>query len=141
MKALAQFATVCLVIMATGCATTPEVSNEELIAQTVESWRTALLAHDVEGTMATFSEDFSHYEAPNKDTMHEMLAQAIDMGLGDNMAIDNNAAETEIVPEKNRATYGPIELTTVAGSLSGSLVLQKDDDGVWRIVNLEVTGY
>jgi len=141
MKALAQFATVCLAIVAAGCATTPEVSDQELIAQTVESWRTALLAHDVEGTMATFSEDFSHYEAPDKKTMHEMLAQAIDMGLGDNMAIDTNAAETKIVPEENRATCGPIELTTVAGSLTGSLVLQKDDDGVWRIVTLEVTDY
>ena len=123
----------------TGCVTSSQgVSDEELIAQTVEAWKTALVAHDLENVMAAFSDEFAHYQAPDKATLEEMLGQAFEMGMGDDIAVDLEGAETQI--EGDRATVGPIELTTAIGSITGDLVLAKEKDG-WLIVTIDVVGF
>jgi len=128
-----------MVFAVSGCATAPKgPTDEERIAATVDLWKTGLIAHDVDKVIGTFSDTFSHYEASDKATLKEMLAQAFEMGMGDDMAIDTEDTRTTI--EEGEATVGPIRMTTVAGALSGDLVLTKEADGIWRITAVDV-GY
>ncbi|MDQ1256818.1 MAG: Nuclear transport factor 2 family protein [Candidatus Hydrogenedentes bacterium] len=126
-------------LLCAGCATTGQgPADDELIAQMVERWKAALIAQDAAGTMACFSENFTHYEVKDKATMTDMLGQAFDMGMGEDMDIDLKDAKT--VVESEKATVGPIHLSTIAGSLSGDLVLAKEN-GQWLITTIDASGY
>ena len=59
---------------------------------------------------------------------------AIDQGFLDDVEV--NDEESEILIEGETATAGPIEYSSAMGSLMMELILKKDADGGWRIVDM-----
>ncbi|MDQ1256821.1 MAG: Nuclear transport factor 2 family protein [Candidatus Hydrogenedentes bacterium] len=127
-----------------GCATGPKgPTDQELITQTVTQLKDALFAGDSEKLLACFSEDFSHYEVPDKQTLADYVQMGVDMGYIDQLEEQNAVmefAEAEIKIEGDTATMYPIEASADAGSVTVELTLKKEADGVWRIVTADVEG-
>ncbi len=131
---------VCIVAVALmcGCAGLGKgPSDEELIAGTVGTWKAGMIEQDVDKVMAAFSEDFSNYEVPDKDSMREFFEGVIDMGYLEDAEVILEDAETEI--DENTATVYPIDVSTAAGSVTIELTLTKEEGG-WLITGMEIEG-
>jgi hypothetical protein len=50
-------------------------SDEELVDRTIVEWSEAIAAGDIERLMATYSEDFSCFDAPDREAMRVMVSQ------------------------------------------------------------------
>ncbi len=128
---------VCALTILGGCATGGGMSPEEQAQQTVESFKAALLAQDMDALMAAFSEEFEHYEWGDKEGAADFLGQANDMGYLEDLEVVLDEAETEI--EGDTATVYPIDLEGAFGAVTIELVLTKEADG-WLITGLDASG-
>ena len=138
MKRLETLGLAVVVVMAMalcGCATLGGQSDEELIAATINLWKSSLETQDLEMMMAQISEDFEG-EAGGKEEVKALLSGAIDQGYLDDAEVDLVDAETTIEGE-TASVYG-LYVETAMGSASMDLELKKDADGVWRIVGMDV---
>jgi len=97
----------------------------------------ALLAKNVDGLMATISEDFYHPEVGDKEALEDMVGQAIDAGYFDDGEMDIESAEN--VVEGDTATVYPVVLSSGAGSVTIGLTLKKAE-GEWLVIELDVEG-
>lgn len=131
---------VCMTIAVfSGCSTLGnQMSDEDMIKQTIGNMKTALETKDIDLLMGTFSDDFYHPEVGGKEEGREMLQTAIDAGYADDgevfledMAITMN--------EDGTATVYPIDLSGPPGSISVELTLKKEETG-WLIVEVAPDG-
>ena len=138
MKQVMVIAVVMVLVIAVGCATGPKgPTDEELVAAQALAFSEALMSKDLDGVMATVSEDFYHPEVGDKEALKDMVGQAIDAGYFDDGEMDMEGSET--VVEGDTATVYPIVLSSGAGSVTIGLSLKKGEDG-WMIVELDVEG-
>jgi len=118
-----------------GCETLGKgATDEERIAETLCQWKATTEAQDIEGMMATYSEDFSAENIAGKAVLREAMAQALEEGHFEDAAVDLEDAET--VVEGQNATVAPIGMTGVFGAAEIGLDMKQDADGVWRIVGI-----
>jgi len=124
---------VCVVALAIGCASAPKgPSDEELIDQVVTTWTDAILEKDIDKGMSVISEDFSNAEASDKAAWRKYIEWIDGAGYLDGAQVDDSASE--IALEEDRATVGPLVLTTAAGVFNLELTLAKEQGG-WMIVS------
>jgi ketosteroid isomerase-like protein len=130
-RSLRVFVTVGVLFMAAGCAILPWwPKDEELIADLLADWKQALLAEDLDGLMALYSEDFEHERWGDKAGMEAFLQQVFAMGFLQDAQIDvENAA---IAVEGDAATASNIVLQGDFGTYDTSMQLRKEE-GTWRI--------
>ncbi|HEO70864.1 MAG TPA: nuclear transport factor 2 family protein [Candidatus Hydrogenedentes bacterium] len=118
-------------------------SDEELIEGQLQALHDALFAGDAETILALFSNDFSHYEVPDKSTLADYLEMGVDMGYLDDL--ESHGAqitweEADITIEENTATVYPIDASADLGAVTLELTFKKESDGVWRIIGADVEG-
>ncbi len=106
-------------------------SDEQLVNTTMAEWKAALIAHDLDKLMATYSENYVSTQGGGKDSVREFIAGAIEQGYLDNTMI--NLEDAQITIEADKAKVGPVELTSDAGTYVLEYTLQKED-GTWLIV-------
>jgi len=124
-------------VLTGGCATTGRAVDERAAVQkTLADWKAAIERQDIDAMMVAYSEDFTTSEGNTKAEVHEFFSQANEAGYLDGVEAD--LAEAEIVIEEGVANVGPIMLSSNAGALDTTLVLKKEADGVWRIVESEM---
>lgn len=148
MRKLAIFTSVLMVasvLLLTGCATTPKgPTDEELIMQTIQKMiDSVLVTGDTEALLSCFSEDFSHYEVPDKATLADYVQMGVDMGYLDQVKDQNveiKLDEAKITIDGDTATVYPIDASADMGSVTVELTLKKEADGVWRIITADVEG-
>ena len=131
---------VCVLAVAllAGCAAGGKgPSDDELIAGAVETWKAAMIEQDIDKIMATFSENFTNYEIPDKDGLREFLGGAIDMGYLEDLEIFLEDAKTAI--DGTEATVYPIDFASAAGEVTIELTLTKEDGG-WTITGMDIEG-
>jgi hypothetical protein len=117
------------------CASAPKgPTDEELVAQLVQSWQQAIIDKDLDASMAITSESFSNSEAADKAMWKSYLEWIIASGYLDGAEADASGAETTI--EEGKATVGPIVLSTAAGVFNMELTLAKEEAG-WMVVSSE----
>ena len=109
-------------------------SDEDLIARTVEDYKAAMIANDLDKIMATFSENYQGSNAPDKESLRDSMEQIIGGGILDDLEVDLENLETTI--EGDEATVYGIELSTAMGEITMDLTLKKED-GKWLIVQSE----
>jgi ketosteroid isomerase-like protein len=108
-------------------------SDEDLVNATMANWKAALIAHDMDKLMETYSENYTNIEGGDKDSVREFIAEAIDQGYLDNTEV--NLEDAQITIEGDKASVAPIELISDAGTyVLESTTLQKED-GIWLIVS------
>ena len=134
---IAVLTTVCVVVaMVGGCASMQKgPSDEELVAGVLAGWKAAFDAQDVERIMAAFSEDFLDNEGLGKEPFREMVEAAISQGFFDGVQLAIDGAITMI--EGDTANVAQVEFVGGEDIPVLSLVLKKEDDGVWRIVSAD----
>lgn len=125
-----------LVLGVCGCATTQRgASDDELIRQTLATWKSGLESHNIDVLMSTVSEDFVSEEGGSKADFREYVAGLIDDGTlsGAKMDIDN----ARVTIEEEMATVENAGLSGDRGTVVIDMDLKKEDDGAWRIVGLQ----
>jgi ketosteroid isomerase-like protein len=110
-------------------------SDEDLINATMTDWKVALIAHDMDKLMETYSEDYVNTQGGDKNSVREFIAGAIEQGYLDNAKVNLEDAQTKI--EGDKANVGPIELTSDVGTYVLDCTLQKEKK-TWLIVFSEI---
>jgi len=122
-----------------GCATGPKgPTDQELVTSTITGLKDAVLAKDLEKIMACLAEDFYHPEVGDKAAMKDLAAQGLDMI--DMSTAEVDLANMEVKVEGDTATAYPVVASASLGSVTVSLSLKKEKDGVWRITTGEAEG-
>jgi len=111
------------------CQTGP--TDEELINTTMNRWKQAIIAQDVDAIMVNYSEKFSSLEAEDKEEMREQLEEAIDEGLLEN--IDINLKSAKVTISENTAEY---VIFGENGELVMDFTLVKEDKNTWSIIGI-----
>lgn len=119
-----------VVSLASGCATLGKKSPEEMVRMQLESWREALLAHDVDQLMTYYSEDFTSDQSGSKEDVREFIQGAIDAGYIDNAEVI--LENTVITVEGDQAVATPIELRGPMDGVAIKLEFVHEEDG-WLI--------
>jgi ketosteroid isomerase-like protein len=123
-----------IVVLAGGCQIGGP-SDEKLINTTVSDWKAAHTAKDLDGLMATLSENYVSMDGGGKDSMREFISRAFEEGFMDNVEIKIEDAQTTI--EGDKATFGPVKFVGDRGTFAFKHILQKED-GKWLIVGVEM---
>jgi ketosteroid isomerase-like protein len=111
----------------------PQKDDRAAIGEVIRGWAEASAAKDIDKVMSYFSEDFSSDILDNKAQMREFWGLAIEHGMTDGMKIRFDPAE--IVIEADTATTGRVYHQATTGGYYQILVLLKEQDGVWRIID------
>jgi len=127
----------CVVLVAAGCATSGGMSPEQAVQAKVEAWAAAMVAQDLDGMMALFSNDFEHYEWGDKEGAKEFMSEAIDMGYLEDIEISLDDMTLEV--DDDEVIAYPIELSASFGSATITLTFIKEDYG-YLISGLDVEG-
>ena len=106
-------------------------SDEQLINTTMTEWKAAFEARDLDRLMALFSDDYLSSSGSSKVAMRERMAGAIERGSLDNIEIKIENAQLNLVGDK--ATFGPVEITSDRGTLTIEYTLHREDVK-WLIV-------
>lgn len=112
-------------------------SDEDLVAQVVDSWKVGMSELNIDKLMATYSEDFETSQVPDKDSLSQFLEGAMESGYLDDVEVILDDTETEIDGET--ATVYPIDIVSAAGEVSIELTLTKEEGG-WMITGMEIEG-
>ena len=122
----------------TGCATGGKaLTDEELVRLQLDQWSQGLIAHDMEKFLATISENFSARQAPDKETLAGFIEQAIEAGYIEEAEVSLEDAQFTI--ENGVCSVYPVDLMSVAGSVSVELTFTKEDDK-WLVTGMDVDG-
>jgi ketosteroid isomerase-like protein len=108
-------------------------SDEELVSATMADWKTALIAHDLDKLMESYSENYVNIEGGDKDSVREFVAGVIEQGYLDNVEV--NLEDAQITIEGDKATVAPVELTSDTGTYVLEYTTLQKEDGVWLIVS------
>jgi ketosteroid isomerase-like protein len=108
-------------------------SDEELINATMAKWKAALIAHDVDKFMETYSENYLNTEGGDKNSIREYVAEVIQQGYLDNL--DVNLEDAQITIEGDTATVAPVELNSDEGTYVLEYNKLKKENGVWLIIS------
>jgi len=114
-----------------GCATTGGPTPIEEATATMAAFHEAMEALDVEGMLAPFSDDYMDSLGSPK-TMLRNLFEGIAM---QGMAI--NVAKCDVVAEEDGASATVVYHPAAGPPMSHRMTLQREADGVWRIVRSE----
>jgi ketosteroid isomerase-like protein len=110
-------------------------SDEDLINTTMADWSAALIAHDMDKLMETYSESYTNSQGGDKASVREFISGVIDQGYLDNTKVNLEDAEIKIEGEK--ADIGPVEVISDSGTYVLDYTLQKEDKA-WLIVGSEM---
>jgi len=112
-----------------GCQTGP--TDEELINTTMNSWKQAIIAQDIDVILTWYSEDFSSEEAEGKEGMREFLQEAIEQGMLEHIDINLETARLDITDDTAEyAIFGE------NGEIEMDFTLKKEDGKTWRIIGV-----
>ncbi len=116
----------------------PKVAFEKAMA----TFMKAVETEDLDAVMGLISEDFDFYEVGDKAALRDFLEGAVDMGYvemyADDIEIITDDAEFE--REGDEVTVYPVDVEGAFGSVTIEFVAQLEEDGVWRITGLDISG-
>lgn len=113
-------------------------SAEDQILGALKDFKTGMETKNVDVLMKSISDDFSHYEFGDKDTLRIFIEDT--MAQGDLDAAEVDVEEAEIAVDGDTAVVYPVDLVAVFGSATMEFEFKKEDDGAWRVVGMEVEG-
>jgi uncharacterized protein GlcG (DUF336 family) len=123
---------------AVGGAAAAEGNAEAQIMEGLKLFKEGMENKDIEKLKTMISDDFSHYEFGDKDTLIAFTNMTMAQGDLDDAEIDLEYAETEV--DGDTAVVYPVEMVAVFGSATIEFKLKKEADGVWRVIGMEMEG-
>lgn len=108
------------------------------IMEALDAMKTGFETKNMDKIMGCVSEDFTHYQWPNKATYRAFIEGAMMQGELDNAEFDMQYAEFTKNDDGTWTIY-PVEIMAMFGSATAELTLKQEGD-VWRIISMEVQG-
>lgn len=108
------------------------------IMEALETMKVGFETKSIDKIMVCVSEDFTHYQWPNKAAYRSFIEGAMMQGELDNAEFDMQYAEFT-KNEDGTWTIYPIEVMAMFGSATAEVTLKQEEDA-WRIVDMEVQG-
>ncbi len=122
-------------VLYTGCMTMGRPAPAEEITEVMAAYHSAMQAQDIGGVMAAISDDFSNSQG-GKSALHEYFQGAISLGVY--MGVVVSFKRNSILVVGDAATISPVIYDLSMGRVSVSYKLEQEENGPWRIVNLEL---
>ena len=123
-----------------GCACTPKaVGDEAGVMATMDEYRTAFLAGDVEALLALYSEDWRDHHGSTKEDLKTGYEGMREKGGHKGLEVD--LSEIEAVVDGDTATVTPVTLSSPEGSITYTHTLKKEADGVWRLIRTDTLSW
>ena len=121
-------------ILSAGCAGLGAASDEDQIADLIESWKLAFQGGDLEVAAEIYSEDFSSDLISDKEAVLRSLASPEFLGFV--AEADSDSSEAVITIEGDTATVKPIYMEGDQGGFELVHTLAKESDA-WKIVGTD----
>ena len=125
------FIAVTLLVVGAGCAALRGPSDEDMVMNAVTQWQAGFNDRDALDVVEVLSEDYSDGYGHTRQAFGEILADLDSFGVG-----QADISELTVAVEGETATAGPVSLDMGGSEVDFEMSLQKEDDGVWRIVSL-----
>lgn len=124
-------------VISSGCASlgsggSGDLTEEEQILQTLTKWKVGLETLDAESFLAAYSENYEGEDGIGKEGLSGVIEMVMDAGYLD--GIEVNIEEAKISVEGTMAEVSSVLAAGPQGSEESSFTLEKEEDGVWRIV-------
>ena len=127
---------VACVLWLTGCQLFGGASDETLVAETLSSFQESLLARDVDGIMALYSENYSDAQGTTKSAVRTFLSTM--SGSAGPSGLQLTIDEVQIViNDDGTATANPVKLAAQGFNINASLVFTKEE-GAWLISSMQM---
>lgn len=128
-------ACVLTVALAAGCASVGKgPSDDELIKGALGTWKTALVAKNVDQLMTVYSDSYKDAEGRGKSDMKTFVSDAISQGYLDEVKVD--VENSTVTLDGAKATTAPVTISSAAGSMSLSMAWAKEANA-WKIVGVD----
>ena len=126
-----------LVLLAPGCATTSgggpgDLSDEEQITKMFADWKTAFELGDVEAFTTMYSDAYSNSDGMTKEGIAQTVTFLADEGYLEYINIGLGGAQAVVTGDSAQMTG--IAFETPEGGEDVGFVLERQDDGTWKIV-------
>ena len=112
-------------------------ADQEQIMKSLDQWKAAALAGDLDKAMAVFSDKFKNVEQGDKAGVKAYLKDAFDAGYLKNMELDTSKAKTDIDKKKKTATMSGITITARFGTATVDLNLAKEGAN-WLVTGMKI---
>ena len=119
-----------------------EPSPQETFKEALAVILKAAKEEDLDTVMNMISDDFELYEVGDKEALRGFLKDAIDMGYVEMYAgdIEVKVDDAEFKRDGNKVAIYPVVVEGSFGSVTIELQAQLEEDGVWRITGLDISG-
>ena len=104
-------------------------TDQQLIKTTMNNWKQAIIAQDVDAILAGYSDDFSSEEAEGKEGVRTFWQEVIKAGMLENIDINLETAKLEITDDTAEFTIFDDD-----GEKEMAFALKKEDGKTWRII-------
>ena len=108
------------------------LTDEALIVQTLTKWQVGLEAPDIESFLAAYSDSYEGDDGVDKGRLTEVIGMIMDAGYLDDVEVDLEGVE--IMVDGTTAEVEGIVADGPEGEETNGFALEKEADGVWRIV-------
>lgn len=112
-------------------------ANERRIRRTMDDWKAALAAKDLDGVMKAYSENYVSQQGGGKEDVRQFIKNVFDRGYMDNARTVLDDAETTI--SGDIARFGPVKFVSDTGGFEVGYVLTKEKK-TWRITGSRSSG-
>jgi len=138
MRVVLAVATVVLLICGWACAPNAGGDEAEVMA-TMDDYRSAWLAGDVDTLLALHSEDWRDHHGSTKEDLKAGFEGM--RGKGGHKGLEVDLSEIEAVVDGDLATVTPVTLSSPEGSIVYTHKLKKEADGVWRLIRTDTLSW
>jgi hypothetical protein len=122
-----------------GCQTTGGPSDETLLTELLNSVRDSLMAQDIDGLVALYSENYSDSQGANKAAVREGLAGIKASGFLEGLEISLENVEL-VVNDDGTATATQVQFVGSGSAPTQTYTFVKEE-GSWLVLSAETQGF
>jgi hypothetical protein len=122
-----------------GAASEEAKSPKDLAMEGIQGYIDGAMKGDVDAMMSWVSDGFEHYEYGDQAGLRDFLQEASDMGYLEDLEVSMEDTEVEVEDDGAVILY-PVDIEGMFGAATFEYVLQKQDDGKYRIIGMDVSG-
>ncbi len=120
-----------LAVVGAGCAALRGPSDHDMVMNAVTQWHAGFNDRDSEAVVEVLSEDYYDSYGLTRQSFGALLPDLDSLGVG-----QADISELTVAVDGETATAGPASIDMSGSEVDFEISLRKEDDGVWRIVNL-----
>ena len=122
---------VLLLALGSGCAGLLGPSDQDMVTDVVGQWQTGFNGRDADAVVEMLSEDYRDARGLTRDSFGEIMSELDSYGVG-----EVDISEATVAVDGDSATAGPISIEMEGSENTFDMLLQKEEDGIWRITNI-----